>query len=61
MSETVTVMVRARPMNGKEKARGCVSICEIDKATNQVIVRPTEEGATEKVYAYDAVYGVEST
>lgn len=61
--ETVKVMVRCRPMNGKEKARGCESICDIDKQTNQVIMRPPgePEGTGEKIFAYDAVYGVEST
>ena len=41
---------------------GCQSICDIDKPTNQVIVRPNEEGGpTEKIFAYDSVYGVDST
>lgn len=61
-SECVKVMVRCRPMNSKEIARGSISICGIDKATNQVIVRPGEEGASnEKIFAYDSVYGVDST
>ena len=37
-------------------------MCEIDKPTNQVIVRPNEEGGPdEKIFAYDSVYGPEST
>ena len=106
-SECVKVMVRCRPMNSKETARGkfepdeisfaffrqwylnleamlhlsrsfeilelfidliwCLSIgsqsiCTIDKPTNQVILRPNEEGGpAEKIFAYDSVYGVDST
>ena len=61
-SECVKVMVRCRPMSEKEGKRGCQSICTIDKPTNQVIVRPNEEGGPEeKIFAYDSVYGPEST
>lgn len=61
-SECVKVMVRCRPMNSKETARGSQSICNIDKPTNQVILRPNEEGGpSEKIFAYDSVYGVDST
>ena len=62
MGESVKVMVRCRPMNGKEKTRGCESIIDIDKSTNQVLLKPPEsEGADSKIFAYDAVYGIEST
>ena len=29
-------MVRCRPMNGKEAARGCVSVVEADIKNNQI-------------------------
>ena len=37
--ECVQVMVRVRPMNTKEKNNGSVNCVEIDKGTNQVILR----------------------
>ena len=37
-TETVKVMVRIRPMNKKEIARGCESVLSVDKANNQVII-----------------------
>ena len=50
------------PLNCLVFQSGCQSICDIDKPTNQVIVRQGEEGGpVEKIFAYDAVYGVEST
>ena len=36
MSESVKVMVRCRPMNNKEKERGCVSVVEVDSKNNQI-------------------------
>jgi hypothetical protein len=30
MSETIKVVVRVRPMNTKEKERGCLSITQLD-------------------------------
>jgi len=76
-SECVKVMVRCRPMNSKENNRGkstilitlifvlllgCHSICKIDKTTHQVLVQPNGEGGPEeKIFAYDSVYGIDST
>ena len=36
MAESVKVMVRCRPMNQKEKDRGCVSVIDVDGKNNQI-------------------------
>jgi hypothetical protein len=38
MSETIKVVVRVRPMNQKEKDRGCKNILLPDGANNQISI-----------------------
>jgi len=35
-SECVKVMVRCRPMNTKEKERGCLKVVNVDSKLNQI-------------------------
>ena len=39
----------------------CESVIEVDKPTNQIIIRPHGKEGDEKIFAYDSVYGVDST
>ena len=60
-TETVKVMVRVRPMNKKEIAKGCESVLKVDKQNNQVtIMNPHDEGSMGRDFAYDSVYDVDS-
>ena len=60
--ECVQVMVRCRPMNGREKGNGSQNCVEIDKNVNQVILRQPGESQKEgRAFTYDAVYGADST
>lgn len=60
-TETVKVMVRVRPMNGKENARGCKSIVDVDKALNQIeIHKPDEDGQPGRAFTFDSVYDCDS-
>jgi kinesin family protein 3/17 len=57
MSECVKVMVRARPMNQREKNEGSRMCVTIDAKTNQVILnKPSDPSEVPKAFAYDAVY-----
>lgn len=41
MSEAIKVVVRVRPMNQKEKDRGCSAIVNVDDDNNQIsILKP---------------------
>jgi len=42
-TEAVKVMVRVRPMNKSENAKGCKSVMKIDIANNQIEVRKPED------------------
>ena len=54
-------MVRVRPMNTSEKERGCKSVLKVDKKSNQIEI--FKEGSKDpgKQFAYDSVYGADST
>ncbi|XP_048387877.1 kinesin-like protein KIF3C isoform X2 [Stegostoma tigrinum] len=56
--ESVKVVVRCRPMNGKEEAAGCERIVEMDVNLGQVSIRNPKGSPTElpKSFRFDAVY-----
>ncbi|XP_048453443.1 kinesin-like protein KIF3C isoform X2 [Rhincodon typus] len=56
--ESVKVVVRCRPMNGKEEAAGCERIVEMDGNLGQVSIRNPKGSPTElpKSFRFDAVY-----
>ncbi len=57
-SECVKVMVRCRPMNKSEVARGCQSIVEVDSKANQItLIKRTEQENTSKCFSYDYTFG----
>jgi len=59
-TETVKVMVRVRPMNSTEIAKGCKSVIRVDKATNQIEISKPETVGTMKNFSFDSVYDVDS-
>jgi hypothetical protein len=68
MSECVKVMVRVRPINQLEKDKSTLVIeieCRItvntDERTNQVILQKLDEADNNKNFAYDNIFGINST
>lgn len=66
-AECVRVVVRCRPLNGKEKGDGRTRIVEMDKGGGQVTLRASAPDAGSsskeppKVFTFDAVFDWEST
>lgn len=60
MSEAIKVVVRIRPMNQKEKDRGCSSIVRADEENNQVSIFKPDEVDNVKSFAFDNVFGEDS-
>ena len=58
-SECVKVMVRCRPMNTKEKERGCLKVVNVDSKLNQIDLQKPGETDAAKVFAYDFTFGPE--
>lgn len=56
MAETVKVMVRVRPMNEKEKNRGCVSVVEADMKNNQIYLMKEDTKEQPKTFSFDYVF-----
>ncbi|XP_072134993.1 kinesin-like protein KIF3C isoform X2 [Mobula birostris] len=56
--ESVKVVVRCRPMNGKEEAAACEQIVDMDMKLGQVTVRNPKATSSEmpKSFTFDAVY-----
>ena len=62
MAEAVKVIVRCRPMNGREKDLKCKEVVGIDYKTAQCSIRnPAEKKATPKSFTFDGSYGTDST
>lgn len=57
MVETVKVVVRCRPLMGKEKTQGHKNIVTVDEKNGTVDVNGKELGKDSKRYTYDQVYG----
>ncbi len=60
-SESVKVMVRVRPLNSKENKRGCTEVVEADNKFNQINLAKPDSPEISKDFAYDAVFGIDST
>ncbi len=60
MSEAIKVVVRVRPMNTKEKDRGCNSIVNVDDPNNQISLIKPDEQDNVKNFAFDHVFGENS-
>ncbi|XP_014681460.1 PREDICTED: kinesin-like protein KIF17 [Priapulus caudatus] len=58
--ETVQVIVRARPMNDREKKLKCKVVLEMD-AVSCVITNPNDKTAPPKKFTFDAAYFTDST
>ncbi|XP_062927053.1 kinesin-like protein KIF3C isoform X3 [Mobula hypostoma] len=56
--ESVKVVVRCRPMNGKEEAAACEQIVDMDMKLGQVTIRNPKATSSEmpKSFTFDAVY-----
>ena len=64
MSEAVKVVVRARPLNKKEKTENRSHIITIHQDLGQVILKnpkPTDPSDEKKVFTFDNVYDENST
>lgn len=60
MSEAIKVVVRVRPMNQKERDRGCTSVVKIDEQGNQISILKPDEADNVKSFAFDNVFGEDS-
>lgn len=60
-SESVKVMVRVRPLNKKEKNRGSKEVVAVDSKFNQINLSKPDSPEISKDFAYDAVFGIDST
>jgi hypothetical protein len=58
-TETVKVVVRVRPLNEKEIARGCQSIVEVERQLGQLSINSISTQVP-KTFAFDSVYGQDS-
>jgi len=59
-SESVKVIVRVRPMNGREKDKNCTNIVQADPANFQVCLTNPAEPDTQKAFGFDAVFPMDS-
>lgn len=60
MSEAIKVVVRIRPMNAKEKERGCHNIVSVEGDFTQVSLKKPDEPDNIKAFAFDNVFGEDS-
>lgn len=60
-SESVKVMVRVRPLNSKETKRGSKTVVDVDSKFNQINLSKPDSPEISKDFAYDAVFGIDST
>ena len=56
MSETIKVVVRVRPMNQKEKDRGCRDVTLPDASNNQLAIEKPEDKDNIKSFGFDEVF-----
>jgi hypothetical protein len=59
-SECVKVMVRCRPMNKKEKERGCLSVVDVDVKENNITLHKPGDAEASKMFSYDYTFGSET-
>ncbi|XP_037091354.1 LOW QUALITY PROTEIN: osmotic avoidance abnormal protein 3-like [Pollicipes pollicipes] len=61
MAESVKVLVRCRPMNGREKKLDCEVVVFMDDSVMQVsIINPGDKNAPPKTFTFDGVYYMDS-
>ena len=60
-SECVKVMVRVRPLNKKEISGGNHEVVSVDTKFNQINLQKPESPEISKDFAYDSVFGTDST
>jgi len=56
MAEAVKVVVRVRPLNGREKKLKCEFILDVDKKTNSITIKKPAKETGKKTFTFDAVY-----
>ena len=59
-TETVKVVVRARPINKKEIDNGSIEIVGIDQSVMQVSLAHPTSNEKPRVFTFDMVYGGDS-
>jgi kinesin family protein 3/17 len=57
-AEAVKVVIRARPLNKREKNLGCEYILEIDKKNSSIVINKpgSRSNASKKQFTFDACY-----
>ena len=55
-SESVKVIVRVRPMNGRETTKQCTNIVQADQPSCQLTLINPNEADSQKVFSFDAVF-----
>ena len=61
-AEAVKVIVRCRPMNGREKDLNCSQVIGMDSSIGQVVLkRPGNEQTAKKTFTFDGAYDTTST
>ena len=61
MAEAVKVIVRCRPMNGREKSLKCENVIQMDPSIGQCrIVKPKEKNQPPKMFTFDGVFDPDS-
>lgn len=56
-NECVTVVVRCRPMNNKEKDENCLNVIDVDMEAHQVTIKnPSNPEDPPKSFTFDATY-----
>jgi len=57
-SESITVVIRIRPMNGKEQTNGEEMSVEYDEARNEIGIAPSADGKHTNPWTFDKVFGI---
>ena len=62
MAEAVKVIVRCRPMNGREKALNCKPVIDMDNGRGSCSIKnPNDAKAPPKNFTFDGAYFTDST
>lgn len=61
MAEAVKVIVRCRPLNGREKNLKCENIVQMDPSIGQCsLLKPGDKTQSPKAFTFDGVFNIDS-
>jgi hypothetical protein len=60
-AETVKVVVRCRPFSTAESTAALRSVVQVDNEARQVVVTDLRSATSDKIFTFDAVFGVATT